>query len=278
MNRILLLTLVAVVCVGLGTTYILLNSGQSSRTNFEAAAAETPPTAAPTAAQGQQASPAETTPEAAEPQASQEFRFSFSEFPEFQPVLKPADRDEYLTVHWSDTVIGDPQAPVTVMEFFSYICSHCRNFHDGAYQQLLLDYVDTGLVKVVKREFILNRNSVGVELLAGAGTQCFTDVAQRQVFDSAMFAQQDTLARASNAQTAMIPLFLAAGLEETQARSCMADPRNRSLVLGRALRAIALEEVNSTPTLFINKVKYTDYYNNYGTLRAAIETALSATN
>lgn len=204
------------------------------------------------------------------------FRFSWSEFPEFQPVLEPANRREFLTPNWTDTGYGDPEAPVQIVEFFSYACPHCKRFHEGPYQQILADYVDTGLVYFIKRDFLLGSGSVGFELLAGAGAQCLIDSSQSQAFADIIFDQQRVLASSPDPVEALVPVFAAVGVEETMARSCMADQKNRSLVFGRSVRSTTVGPVTGTPTLFINQRKYNGNTSDYSALAAEIERALAS--
>src|SRR5688500_606459 len=50
-----------------------------------------------------------------------------------------------------DPVLGDKNAPVTIVEFSDYECPFCKRHFEQTYPQLLKDYVDTGKVKLVFR-------------------------------------------------------------------------------------------------------------------------------
>ena len=54
-----------------------------------------------------------------------------------------------------DAVLGDPNAPVTIIEFSDYQCPFCRKFWTEAYPQIKSQYIDTGKVKLVFRDFPL---------------------------------------------------------------------------------------------------------------------------
>ena len=203
-----------------------------------------------------------------------DFQFQWDTYPEFQPVLEPTSIEEYLSPHWTDKVYGDPNAPVQIVEFFSYACPHCKTFHEGPYQQLLNDYMNEGVVKVVKRDFLLNSRIIGFELMAGAGAQCLSDPFLSQRFADLVFAQQGELAQAQDPAEALLPIFVSLGLAEDQARACMRTHRSMSLVFGRAARAAQTADVHGTPTLFINGEKFAGNPNDYAALSAAIDAAV----
>lgn len=54
---------------------------------------------------------------------------------------------------------GRPDATVTIVEYASLTCKHCRNFHETVYPQLKRDYIDTGKVRYVLREFPIGKTS-----------------------------------------------------------------------------------------------------------------------
>ena len=200
--------------------------------------------------------------------------FFWDEFPEFAEVLRPANRVEFLTPHASDRGYGDPQAPVVMIDFFSYQCPDCAAFHEGPFQQIMEEYVETGLAYFIKRDFLLNDQEVGFELNAGAGAQCFIDPAGARLFADLVFRQQNALASAPNPFESLVTVFTDAGMEAGMARTCMRDHRNRSLVLLRSKRAKDAAQVSSAPTLFINQERYTGSILDFNAIRTEVERAL----
>lgn len=55
-----------------------------------------------------------------------------------------------------DPVLGDKNAPVTVIEFSDYECPFCKRHFDSTYTELVKKYIDTGKVKLVFRDFPLS--------------------------------------------------------------------------------------------------------------------------
>jgi protein-disulfide isomerase len=55
-----------------------------------------------------------------------------------------------------DPVLGDPNAPVTLVEFSDYECPFCKRHYDQTHAQLKTEYIDTGKVKLVFRDLPLS--------------------------------------------------------------------------------------------------------------------------
>ena len=71
-------------------------------------------------------------------------------------LFNSAQAASVLEVKEDDFIIGDKSAPITVIEYSSLSCNHCANFHLNTLPQLIKEYVDTGKIKIVFRDFPLN--------------------------------------------------------------------------------------------------------------------------
>lgn len=71
-----------------------------------------------------------------------------------------------------EMVVGDPNAPVTMIEYASLGCPHCANFHFNTYPEIKKNYIDTGKVKLIYRDFPLGRPAFAAAMIARcAGSQ-----------------------------------------------------------------------------------------------------------
>lgn len=61
---------------------------------------------------------------------------------------------------------GEAEAPVTVYEYFSLGCPHCKQFHENTLPQIKKDYVETGKVKFVLRDFPLGTPALAAAMIA----------------------------------------------------------------------------------------------------------------
>ena len=55
-----------------------------------------------------------------------------------------------------DAVLGSEDAPVTVIMFSEYQCPYCQRFETDTFPQIKADFIDTGLIKLIYRDFPLS--------------------------------------------------------------------------------------------------------------------------
>ncbi len=80
--------------------------------------------------------------------------------------LLGAPRPSVAADPMAETAIGDPQAPVTVLEFSSLTCPHCAAFHGETMPKIKETYIDTGKVRLVYRDFPLDRLALAAAVVA----------------------------------------------------------------------------------------------------------------
>ena len=67
-----------------------------------------------------------------------------------------ANETSLLEITESDFVVGNENAPITIIEYASMSCSHCASFHNNTLDDLKKEYIDTGKVRFVFRDFPFN--------------------------------------------------------------------------------------------------------------------------
>ncbi|MEM6461463.1 MAG: DsbA family protein [Pseudomonadota bacterium] len=158
-------------------------------------------------------------------------------------VLKPGPLKEMY--------LGDPDAPVKIVEYMSMTCPHCANFHNGTFKQIVTDYVDTGKVQFIVREFPFDPRATAASMLA----RCAPEDKFFPMIDVLM-QQQANWARAEDAAGALFNISKLAGFTQESFNACLT---NQQLVDDvNTIRTKAAEEfgVNSTPTFLINGKRY----------------------
>ena len=151
-----------------------------------------------------------------------------------------------------EMVKGDPDAPVTIIEYASMTCGHCANFHNNTWPTLEEKYVDTGQARLIVREFPFDPRAAAAFMLA----RCAPNDGYFPMID-VLFQQQNVWARAQNARTALENIAKLAGFTQESFEACLTDQKLLDDV--NAIRTRGAEEfgVNATPTFFINGNKYT---------------------
>lgn len=144
-------------------------------------------------------------------------------------------------------VLGDPAAPVTIIEYASLTCPHCAAFHLDELPAIKAKYIDTGKVKLVYRDFPLDQLALQAAIVA----HCAGDERYFR-FLNAMFASQATWARAGDPVAALKQLAKLGGLSEAEADACLADRAMQDGVLQSRLDGEQQFDVSSTPTLIVD--------------------------
>ncbi len=150
-----------------------------------------------------------------------------------------------------DMALGADDAPVTVIEYASMTCPHCATFHNETFPGLKAAYIDTGKIRLVYREFPLDRLAFYAAVLARcAGPERFFG------FVEVLFRQQDSWARAGDPMAALARLGRVGGVGEAQFGACINDQELGDSILKTRLEGNSEFDVNSTPTFIINGKKH----------------------
>ena len=152
-----------------------------------------------------------------------------------------------------DRVLGNANAPVTIVEYASMTCPHCAHFQETTFPELKKLYIDTGKAKYILREFPLDNLAAAAFMLARCAGEL--DSGKYYAMVDTLFAQQQQWAVEKP-----IPHLLAiakqAGFTEKSFDACL---QNQKLLDGiEAIRQRAIKQfgVDSTPTFFIDGKRY----------------------
>lgn len=149
-----------------------------------------------------------------------------------------------------DMSLGDPKAPVHVVEYLSLSCPHCAHFHEEVFPAFKAKYIDTGKVYFTIRELLTAPAQVAAAgfLLArcNGGTHYFQVV--DQVFKSQSRWQQ------GNIKPIFVEIAKANGITEDQFNACLTDEKAAQALEARLQYANQTDKVTGTPTFFINGV------------------------
>src|SRR5579875_3929213 len=83
-----------------------------------------------------------------------------------EPAPSPAETQSLLKVGKNDRILGNPNAPITIIEYASMTCPHCAHFADTVLPELKKKWIDTGKAKLVLRDFPLDGEAVHASMIA----------------------------------------------------------------------------------------------------------------
>jgi len=146
-----------------------------------------------------------------------------------------------------EIVLGQADAPVTIVEYSSLTCPHCGAFHRETLPELTKKYIDPGLVKVYFRPFPFDPYAT-----AGAMLVHCVSPAVRGSFLDILFKRQQQWIQAEQPMLALQGIAQQAGLSESDFVVCLKDQKRLDGIRNIQSRAADELGVRSTPTFFIN--------------------------
>jgi protein-disulfide isomerase len=150
-----------------------------------------------------------------------------------------------------DIAIGKDDAKITIVEYASMTCPHCKHFHETTLPEITKKYLDTGKARLILREFPFDPRAAAAFMLARCSPE---DKYYPMV--SVLFQQQQTWSAAEDAQAALLQISKLAGFSEESFKACLTNQKLLDDVNAVRERASKDFGVESTPTFFINGNKY----------------------
>jgi protein-disulfide isomerase len=152
-----------------------------------------------------------------------------------------------------DFVLGSPDAPVTLIEYASLTCPHCARFHTAVLPKFKAEYIDTGKVRLVYRDFPLDGMALRASALARcAGKERFFG------FIELLFRRQQAWAASDDAMAALGQVAALGGLTEEDVGACFKDTEILKRIAAQKLEAEQKFNINSTPSFVLNGRKLED--------------------
>jgi len=143
--------------------------------------------------------------------------------------------------------LGDPKAPITLVEFSDFECPVCRNLHDGL-RGILPNYP---AVRIVFKDFPIEQIHPWARTAAIAGRCAYQQDPKAfwKMYDL-IYDGQDLIS-AANAWGKMVDFAAQAGVNAEVFKACMAGPEAPAAIEASRANGMTLE-VGSTPTIFVN--------------------------
>jgi len=179
---------------------------------------------------------------------------------------------------WADTasetaeggfVIGNPEAPIKLVEYASHTCSHCADFSVDAAATLREKYVASGVVSYEIRNLVREPLDLTIAVLARcSGPEAFHPLAEQAwanfntIYQTASANQAAYGAAMEKAGAArfhgvaeaagLIDFFAARGISRDQAMACLADTDKITQIAERSETQSREQNITGTPSFFLN--------------------------
>lgn len=169
-----------------------------------------------------------------------------------QPAAAPAPANAKVSVD-DDPVLGDKNAKVTLIEFSDYECPFCKRHFEQVYPSIKKDYIDTGKVKLVYRDYPLPFHDPMATFEASAA-----NCAREQGGDSAYFKFHDeifTKTKSNGNGLTKDQIYQIAsdlGLNQASLKAC-ADSEKYADEIKKDVTDGSSVGVSGTPSFFIGK-------------------------
>lgn len=151
---------------------------------------------------------------------------------------------------------GNPAAAVTVIEYASFTCPHCANFHRTVYPQIEAAYIAPGKIHYIMREVYFDRYGLWAAMVARCGDQN-----RYQAMVDLIYQHQREWA-ASNDPAEVVEnlrrLGRRSGLTSTELDSCLNDADQARAMVAVYQHHAARDEIRSTPSFVINGQLYSN--------------------
>ncbi|MFA6219557.1 MAG: thioredoxin domain-containing protein [Erythrobacter sp.] len=178
--------------------------------------------------------------------------------------------DKAVTTPDGGTLVGNPDAPLKLIEYGSLTCPTCARFGIEGSDKLLNDYVNTGRVSFELRQFAIHGP---IDLLLGRLTRCGSVEAvvplsdqvwkgheeimapltsNQAAFESAMQLPLDQRFVVAAQQLGYLDYFAARGVAEDQARQCLADTAAIEAAAAETQKYATEFKIGGTPTFVLN--------------------------
>ncbi|WP_295042731.1 DsbA family protein [uncultured Paracoccus sp.] len=152
-----------------------------------------------------------------------------------------------------DIARGSDDAPLTIVEYASFTCGHCANFHSENWPKLKAEYVDTGKVKFIQRDVYFDQPG----LWAGVLARCGGDEKFYPVSDMLFDEQEAWLAGGTGEEIAanLRKIGLKAGMTEDQMTACWDDTGKAQQLIATFQQNATADGIEATPTFIIGGEK-----------------------
>ena len=148
-----------------------------------------------------------------------------------------------------DMVLGEDDAPIEIIEYASFTCPHCANFHKDVYPDLKANYVDTGKARFVYREVYFDKYGLWAGMLARcAGPERYFGIVDL------LFERQKDWVQRNDTDTVqgLYRIGRMAGMDDATMDACLKDNDQAKALVADFQAKAGADGVSSTPSFVVD--------------------------
>lgn len=186
---------------------------------------------------------------------------------EESPDIKIIDID--VSAALSERILGNPEAPVKIIEHSSFTCGHCGQFHQKTFKAFKEAWIDSGKAYLVFSDFPLNAPALHASMIA----RCLPE---DKYFDfvQMLFENQSEWAYDVNYLTYLKQKAAENGLDEDSFKACLSSTALQDGILARVRASQSQWNISSTPSFVINNDQVVSGALSFADFDAAVKAAL----
>jgi len=142
--------------------------------------------------------------------------------------------------------LGNPQAPITLIEYGSLTCDNCLSFHKYVFPQFKKRYIDAGIVRFIFRHFPTSGSAV----YGARAAQCAGDKYYEML--DVLFSSVAEWYQAENRDAIFVKHATSLGVNSETFLTCISDKKHLDDIISQQHAARKDYDVIGTPTFFIN--------------------------
>ncbi len=167
-----------------------------------------------------------------------------------------ASEDSAPAATVEEMTLGDPDAPVQVVEYASFTCPHCANFNETVWPKIKEAYVDTGKIGFTYREVYFDRFGLWAGMLA----RCSGETRKYFAIGDMIYDRQRDWTQGEPQEIAdnLRRIGRSAGLGEEQLDACLTDGAKAEAMVANFEENAKADGIDSTPSFLIDGKKYSN--------------------
>lgn len=203
---------------------------------------------------------------------SGELAQAYVQQPQAQPTAPTGPVD--VPIEDDDIILGDPNAPITIVEFTDFQCPYCYRHATETLPQLISQYVDQGQVRYVIKDFPLT--TIHPQAVAAAeAAHCADEQGAYLDMHETLFTRQQEWSGRDDADAVFTSYAQSLGLDETSFAECLSSDRYHEII-GNDMQVGTQLGITGTPGFFLNGI-YVSGAQPYSVFEQAIQQLSTAT-